>query len=619
MNPFRCLRLGLLAAAVLLTCHGTQAEEPFAKKVGDVTVGDVKASDAYDLPFLTWGGDVATFIANGGKDMTKKDTLFEKQGVKVKLVPGDDFVGQVKNYLEGKTPYIRGTLSQLGQASEVLGKDAKTKPVVFLQLTWSAGDHMIARANCKTTNDLKGKKIALQYGGPHVGMLDDILRTAGLTWKDIKVVWTDEVTGDKGPGALFRKDMTIDACFAITPDMLDLTGGLDKVGDGSEKSVKGAKVLVSTVNLNHSIADVYACRKDFYDKNKEAIGKLTAAYLKACEDLVDMRNNHDAKDKKDKALDDKYKAVLKMTQEIYGKDVIPDFDAAHGLILDAQFVGLPGNNTFFKDKDNPVNFVNRMKAAVDMAVKEGYASKAYEPAGADLDYDSLKTLAGLKLAVKPKDTAVPVKPPVNPEDIKGFSADKDTIVSFVVLFAENETNFNQEKYKAAFQDAVNAAKLYGNSVIQVRGHVDPSHTLFQFVQAGVNSGALRRTEVDGKKKYFLTKTNMEIDLADTKKVLMLIDTPDFQDKDPLKNPKSTVDEAKKLSEGRAAEVRKAVLALATANGVKLDTAQFSSGGVGIAEPAVAKPGNADEAAKNRRVEFRILKVNISPERPDFDY
>ena len=125
--------------------------------------------------------------------------------------------------------------------------------------------------------------------------------------------------------------------------------------------------------------------------------------------------------------------------------------------------------------------------------------------------------------------------------------------------------------------------------------------------------------MDGKKKYFLTKTNAEVDLADTKKVLMLVDTPDFTDKDPELNPKATVDAAKKLSDDRAAEVRKAVLALATANGVKLDTAQFSSGGVGIAEPAVAKPTSAVEAAKNRRVEFRILKINISPERPDFDY
>ena len=53
-------------------------------------------------------------------------------------------------------------------------------------------------------------------------MLNDILRTARLDWKDITVVWTDDVSGDKGPAALFRKDASIDGCFAISPEMTDL-------------------------------------------------------------------------------------------------------------------------------------------------------------------------------------------------------------------------------------------------------------------------------------------------------------------------------------------------------------------------------------------------------------
>ena len=44
-------------------------------------------------------------------------------------------------------------------------------------------------------------KIAIQKGGPHVGMLNDILRTAQVDWKDIHVVWTEDVSGDKGPAA----------------------------------------------------------------------------------------------------------------------------------------------------------------------------------------------------------------------------------------------------------------------------------------------------------------------------------------------------------------------------------------------------------------------------------
>ena len=197
----------------------------------------------------------------------------------------------MKNYKEGKTPFLRGTMSMIGQVSGDLGGDARTRPVVFLQLTWSKGDHLVSRGNLATLNDLKGKKIALQEDGPHVGMLDDILRTAGLKWKDITVVWTKDVTGKDSPGDKFRADTSIDACLVITPDMQSLTGGLEKVGTGAEKTVKGAHVLISTVSMKRSIADMYAVRKDFHDANKALIEKFTAGYLKGCEELLRLRQD----------------------------------------------------------------------------------------------------------------------------------------------------------------------------------------------------------------------------------------------------------------------------------------------------------------------------------------
>jgi len=235
------------------------AQESFSKLVGPVKVGEVAASPVQKLPFLTWGGDVATFHANGGLK-TKKDSIFDKLGLQVELTPGDDFVGQVRDYVSGKTPYLRGTTSQLGQASEVLNTDPKCQPVVFMQLTWSKGDHMVARSTLRTLNDLGGAekkvKIALQSGGPHVGMLDDALKTAGVKWSEIDVIWTKDVTGKNGPAEAFRKDATVDACFVISPDMEALTGGLDKVGKGDKPTVKDAHVLLSTLTMSRSIADV---------------------------------------------------------------------------------------------------------------------------------------------------------------------------------------------------------------------------------------------------------------------------------------------------------------------------------------------------------------------------
>ena len=43
-------------------------------------------------------------------------------------------------------------------------------------------------------------------------------------------------------------------------------------------------------------------------------------------------------------------------------------------------------------------------------------------------------------------------------------------------------------------------------------------------------------------------------------------------------------------------------------------------GAGIMEPFIAKPKNAEEAKKNMRVEFRIIKVPAEALKPaDFDY
>jgi ABC-type nitrate/sulfonate/bicarbonate transport system substrate-binding protein len=605
----------LLVVGLSLAVPLASAEEAFSKRVGDVKVGPVKAGGPYDLPFLTWGADVATFIANGGKGDTKAGTLFAKQGLKFNLVNGDDFVGQLKNYVGGKTPFLRGTMSQLGQASEVIGKDPSTAPVVFLQLSWSAGDHMVGRPSIKNINQLKGKKICLQYGGPHVGMLDDVLRTDGIKWSEITVVWVDDVTGPKGPAEKFRKDTSIDACFCITPDMEGLTGGLTSEGTGAESTVKGARVIVSTKSLGKSIADVYAVRKDFYDKNKEMVEKLASAYLKACEELLVMRNNHDDKAKRDKDLDEKYKAALKMTQDIYGKETIPDLDAAHGLISDATLAGLPGNYSFFKDDSDLTNFKNRAKAAVDMAVNEGYATKRYDLAAADLDYDAIKKTGELTAAVGKKTTGGIIKP----EDIDvNIDTDKNTIYSFTVQFDVDDPKFDVSKYEKDFQKAIELTSLYSGALVVIRGHVDPTKTLRLFVAAAKKNDILTVTDDGGQKKYF-TKDGKPFDLTKTKKVIELIESSDFTGINDEDNPKQTLKAAKDLAEGRASNVRQALITLAKDKSQLLSAGRLRVEGVGIREPVIAVPKNQEDAAKNRRVEFRIIKV--SPEKlskNDFD-
>jgi ABC-type nitrate/sulfonate/bicarbonate transport system substrate-binding protein len=597
MKLFRLLGLVVLGALVLPGID--QAGELFTTTLGPVKVGDVKvdAKDSIDLPFLTWGGDVATFMANGGKDKTMPGSTFDKLGFKFNMVNGDDFVAQVKNYLEGKTPFLRGTIAQFGMASEVLGKDDRAKPVVFLQLTWSKGDHLVARSSCPTLNDLKGKTIALQKGGPHLGMLYDILKTTQLKLADVNLVWTDDVSGDKGPAEAFRKDAKIDACFAISPDMLALTTGLEKTGDGSEKSIKGAHVIDSTVYRDRSIADVYACRKDFYDKNQAMIEKLTGAYIAGCEQLVQLRTNYDkpAKDRGKKDLET-YTAILKLCQDAFGKEAVPDDEAAHGLISDAYFVGLPGNVYFFKEKIDVTGFHGRMTDALRMADNFGLIKETLEPLASALDYDNVKNFGDLKIV-----KARPVAPPRPTGDV---------IYTFSIQYKEGQKNFPIKEYEEQFSRALRDSRLYGQAAIEIRGHADIAGTLLAFIKAGVQTKQLVRKMTDDGPRFYLTADNSELKLDNTAEVLRLIKKMNFAEAD--QDPKVYVSECEKLGKERAENVKEALLEYASSQQVVLRPERLKIVTVGVAAPVVRLPRLPEEMSKNRRVEFRILKV-VSPE------
>jgi ABC-type nitrate/sulfonate/bicarbonate transport system substrate-binding protein/outer membrane protein OmpA-like peptidoglycan-associated protein len=609
-----CLSTVVACGLVLVFSSGASAQEKrFLDLVGSGAVGPMPSTANIQTPYITWGGDMATFYANGGLT-TKAGSLFQKQGLNLRLVPGDDFVQQVRDYRAGKSPFLRGTFHMIGLASEVIGADPRTKGVVILQMTWSAGDHMIARANLKTVTDLKGKTITLQQGGPHVGMLDDVLKSARLTWNDIKVVWAKDLTGSAdSPAELFRKRSDIDACFAITPDMVGLCGGLHNTGSGAEGTVKGARVLVSTAELSRSIADVYVCRKDFYDAHKDLVTKFVAGYLKACEEVIDLKKQHAA------SPSAAYKSLLQMTQDIYGKTTIPVLDDADGLLADCTFVGYPGNVAFFTEQGNLHGFEAFHKAAIDLAVGRGYARDRFGLFPSGMEYKSPLFLSYLtKTTIERQDRfrAEAVR-----EEIEQLSAggglDERTILSFTINFEPNQTAFSAEQYGAEFKRVVETADKFGNAVIAIRGHSDPTKTLLDLVRAGMTKGVLKRSGTSGNYTYSLN--GRPLDLSSTSALISLIERGDF-DGVPEVNPRETMQSALNLSRSRAEQVRDSVVGYAKAQGLNLDKTQIQPAGVGVREPFIAKPSNMDEAKQNMRVEFRILRVQAEAAKPaDFDF
>lgn len=597
--------VGLVAAGASLEAQ----QQRFSDLVGPVAVKPVK-SGALEVPFITWGGDVATFHANGGLT-TKSGSIYDDLGLKMNLRAGDDFPAQVRRYLAGETPFLRGTLRMIGLASETIGRDPRTKGVVIMQMTWSAGDHLVGRDTIRTLADLKGKKIAIQRGGPHIGMLDDILGTPKIGWNEVQIVWCDELTGDNGPAALFAKDSSIDACCVITPDMIGLTGGLDSKGTGAEGTVAGAHVVVSTAQMSRSIADVYVCRKDYFDSNKETVKKFVAGYFRGCEEVVDLKKDFAVKGSASKYMD-----VLRMTQNIYGKDVIPTLEIdAHGLISDCTFVGISGNAFFFNEKNNPVGFGAKQKVALDLATGQGYAqvrSGLFDPGFDGDSYDQIAELGKLKYrSVASKERIKAESEDLFPDD----ELDDRTIMSFTIGFKPEQFDFSTDVYGQEFQRAVEQASLYGNAVIAIRGHADPSLTLINFIRAGMEKGILKRSGTRGNRKYYYN--NKPLSIADTETIIGLIESGAFDGTDY--DPRLTMQAALNLSRKRAEAVRDQIIAYAKEKGIPLDKSQIQPVGVGIGEPLIAKP-TKETAGENRRVEFRLVKVPAEAlDADDFDF
>ena len=602
--------LGVMMAITVITLSTANAQDPFSKLVGPVNVKAVTKSGTIDVPFITWGGDVATFHANGGLK-TKPNSIFQKQGLKLNLTPGDDFIGQVKNYIGGKTPFLRGTMRMLGQASEVLGSDPRTKPVVVLQLSWSAGDHIVSRGTIKSLNDLKGKRIACQQGGPHVGLLYDSLAAAQLTKSDVKIVWTKDLTGPNGAAEIFRKDSSVDACCVITPDMLGLTGGFDTTGSGAEGTVSGAHVINSTQQMSRSIADVYAVRKDWFDANQATVKKFVAGYLKGATDVVAMRKEFDANSR----LSAPYRKLLTQSQQIFGQEVIPSIEVdGHGLLLDCTFVGLPGQISFFNDRGNLSGFDGKLTESLDLATSWGYASRrfGFDPSG--FDYREIAKTGGIEF-MEPKATER-FEAAESLDQFFGENLDENTIVSFTINFEPNQNVFSPDRYGAEFNRALKASSTFGNARVVIRGHSDPTKTLLDMLKIGIQKKLIRQTGTRGNYSYYLK--GKPLDLKQTGTLLSLIEQGTFSGSTP--DPKITAQAALNLSKKRAEAVRDAMLKFAASQKVTIDQSQITPVGAGVADPVVAKPKNMSEAKQNMRVEFRIVKVDAeSIKASDFDF
>jgi len=549
----------------VLVWTGVQAAPQYVKspplsEVVQVEVSAVKKAEETQLPIITWGGDIATILANGNSVGTVKESTFGQKALKLKLARMDDFKTQVELFMRGEMPYLRGTMGMINMASEVLNKDPRTKPVVIYQMTWSSGgDCLAVKDGIKTVKDLKGKTIALQAYGPHVDYLGTVLKDAGLSIRDVNILWTKDLTGtNNAPAeAFYQKD--VDAAFVIIPDGLMLTSK-GTVGTGSEGSVKGATILMSTRTANRIIADVYAVRSDYFQANRDKVQALVNGLLQAEQRLTTL-----FRDKKSNMQQFKTTVTAAAKILLDSDQATGDAEALYG---DCEYVGFAGNVKFFGDPNWPRNFANLTGQIQSTLVSIGLLSKAVPLDHARWDYDRLRAgLAGVESVEAPRFKAEEVAKVVESKRARG-TLEEGELFSFDIYFKPNQNTFSAEMYADEFDKVAELASTYGGAIIVVEGHSDPLGYLH-------------------KKK-------------------------DKADELVLKRIKQA---AKNLSLTRAVEVRESIMSQAKKKGVSLDASQFTVVGHGIMQPKTGMcgedpcpPKTQDEWLSNMRVTFRIIQV-----------
>lgn len=549
---------------------------------------------------LVWGGDMPAFYGNGGAQ-TREGTIYASYGLNIKFVPGDIFEEQLADYRAGKTPVLRGTFDMIGKhASRLCGENDDLCPTFVLIMTKSAGDHLVCRDRIKTLADLKGATLALQKNGPHEMFAFQLVTIdAKLLWRDVTIEWLPNLTFENSPPTLFAKNEKVDCAFAITPDMMAMTGGLTSTGTGADNTVKGAHVVASTAYRRESIKDMYAVSAKFARENPDWVRNFAAAYLKCVEEVKRLSNAYAGTGSPE------FEGLLAFTTSKFS---LPNDDESYGLYQDASFVGHAGNVSFF-DPSNSVGFKNFSDMTNDFAIALGVTTVSVDMKGSPIDW-SHSVFSGLgsrSVTAGPKLKIEATRAELQEMSEKGLVAG-NTMLSFTATFPPDETTVDLAEYQGAFDEVIKASTRYTQAPVVIRGHVDTTVLVAEIIRAGMRRGEIKQNGVPGNFSYAFN--GQLLDLMHIEPWLRMLEQPGYATDSKGNSLTDWVKQAEEKSRLRVETIKQGLLAYAKEKGTPLDDSRIHTEAVGVREPFVAKPRSDAEAQRNRRVEFSLVKISL---------
>ena len=592
-----CSVLGAVSSPAQTTAgvHYVEPAKPYGASPFFKTThkGAVNLQGPLQIPLITWAADGVTVSANGGLEPNPNSPLARALGRPVKLEVIDDFDQQVQNYVSGKSPFLRGTADMIALVAQALKNvDPGLEPVVVLQLSTSTGADGFVAKDITSIADLKGKKIVTQINGPHLSLIGNMLKDAGLQPNDVQIKFVKQITAApdynpktpaEDPANALRRDPSLTGATCISPDILALTAG-GTTGTGLEGTVKGARAIFTTKTASSIIFDTYAVRRDFLGEHPDLVDAFREAHLRQQEffldELANIKKGHDA-DKKRVAS---FKALCKPLAKIFNQDENAVSDYIIWVGSDSQLAGRAGNAKFFDDA-NPVGFrattARIQEFFVGLGLIESPTTIAYNrPALAE------RPAAGEMSAVaKPAPAPSVAKPAfASTQAVRkaAESAGANVMYRYTFKFPAQVSEIKWQDYPDVFSKINETVNRYGGAVVQLRGHAD--NFFYNFVQAKQAQG----------------QTTYQRRIAGTDKFETL----------PLPKPEELLNDANALSYSRAFAVKRAYAAYVREHlqlsPDEVDLSRFDVKGMGLADPIVKNPQTPEQRAENMRGEMVII-------------
>jgi NitT/TauT family transport system substrate-binding protein len=190
--------------------------------------------------------------------VTEAKGLFGAAKVGVKLQWFDGYLDSINalnaGQLDCNSQTLNDTISSIAGGADLQ---------VVLQNDYSTGnDQIIAAEEIKTVADLKGKKVAAEEGTVDHYLLLKVLKDGGLKASDITFVPLET-----GAAAAAFAAGKVDAAGVYAPFT---TQALKR---------PGSKALTTSKEHPGAISDLLVCRREFVEKNPEAIQKVVNAWF----------------------------------------------------------------------------------------------------------------------------------------------------------------------------------------------------------------------------------------------------------------------------------------------------------------------------------------------------